>query len=75
MSILNVEHAFAMAIQDVIWDRDRTIAELEKRLSFNKNICHTMKNIYNAFLLLFPSQMRFDHFKCNNNLLLTFGSP
>ena len=31
MSILNVEHAFAMAVQDVIRDRDRTIAELERR--------------------------------------------
>lgn len=31
MSILNVEHAFAMAVQDIIRDRDRTVAELERR--------------------------------------------
>ncbi|XP_067951696.1 FERRY endosomal RAB5 effector complex subunit 3-like [Watersipora subatra] len=30
-SILNVEHAFAMAVQEVIRDRDRTLAELERR--------------------------------------------
>ena len=30
-SILNVEHAYAMAVQDLIRDRDRTLAELERR--------------------------------------------
>lgn len=37
MSILNVEHAFAMAVQDVIRDRDRTVAELERRLELTNN--------------------------------------
>lgn len=35
MSILNVEHAYAMAIQDLIRDRDRTIVELEKRYKYD----------------------------------------